>query len=244
MNMRFRKRKKVLIFSLLIFPLILILIILFKWKDIISFLHILYLDEVLVKWAGVIVNITIILLTLFLNITLGYFRRPRFKIDCDIGPPWQIQTKLAAANDDKDDVIQMHLRFRVTNVGRTCEDSSEVRIEKIYKINAQSIDKPIALNDHDPRPLKWVGRNTAPIVLNVDTYDFVDLGVRRSDILERFRLDFSERGHYDLIMESDIISGFLVDGTVYGNKAIPLHFTFELTWDPTSDFGPIKIKKI
>lgn len=240
MNIGFRKRKKVLFFSLLICSLVLILIILIKWKDIISFLHILYVDELLVKWAGVIVNISIIILTLFLNITLGYLRRPRFKIDCGMGSPWQKQTKLAAY----DDVVQMHLRFRVTNVGRTSEGSTEVRIEKIYKITEQNSDKPIALNDHDPRPLKWVGRNTTPIVLNVDTYDFVDLGVRRSDILERFRLDFSERGHYDLIMESDIIIGFLVDGTVYGNKAIPLHFTFELIWDPTSDFGPIKIKKI
>lgn len=238
--MRFRKRKKVLFFSLLICSLALILIILFKWKGIITFLHNLYVDELFVKWAGVIVNISIIILTLFLNITLGYFRRPRFKIDSGMGSPWQKQTKLAG----NDDVVQMHLRFRVTNVGRTSEGSTEVRIEKIYKITEQNIDKPIALNDHDPRPLKWVGRNTTPIVLNVDTYDFVDLGVRRSDILDRFSLDFSERGHYDLIMESDIISGFLVDGTVYGNKAIPLHFTFELTWDPASDFGPIKIKKI
>jgi hypothetical protein len=239
--MRFRIRKKILFFALIIFSLLLILIVLLNWNRVILSLHSLYKNDQLVKWASIIVNLAVVIIALFLNITVEYIRRPRFRIDCGIEQPWQKQTRVKDVNDN---IKQMHLRLRVWNVGRTCEYSTEVRVEKIYKITNQGRNKLIPLNDHDPRPLKWIGRDTEPIALNVGAFDFVDLGVRRSDILDRFHLEFGKRGHFDLIMENEVINVFRIDGTVYGNKAIPQPFTFDLRWDPILDLGPIEIRKV
>lgn len=232
-------RKKNLFFGAIIFFLLLTLIVLLNWNRVIINLNSLYKNDQLAKWASVVVNLAVVIIALFLNITLEYIRRPRFRIDSGIEQPWQMQTKLKGA----DDISLMHLRLRICNVGRTCEYSTEVRVEKIYKIINQSRSELIPINDHDPRALKWVGRNTAPIALNAGAFDFVDLGVRRYDILNRFRLEFAERGNCDLVMEKDVIDGFRIVGTVYGNKAIPQPFTFDLTWDPMLDLGPIEIRR-
>lgn len=237
--MMFRMRKKKLFFAAIIFFLLLTLIVLLNWNSVILNLYSLYKNDQLAKWASVVVTLAVVIIALFLNTTLEYIRRPRFRIDSGIEQPWQTQTKSKGA----DDIVQMHLRLRICNVGRTCEYSTEVRVEKIYKILNQSSGEFNLINNHDPRPLKWVGRNTAPIALNAGAFDFVDMGVRRSDILDRFRLEFADRGHFDLVMENDVINGFRIVGTVYGNKAIPQPFTFDLTWNPVLDFGPIEIRK-
>src|SRR5665811_2195558 len=115
--MRFRMCKKILFFALLIVILLLTLIILLNWNGIILYLYSLYKNDQLVKWASVVVNLFVVIIALFLNITLEYIRRPRFRIDCGIEQPWQKQTKSTDANDS---IVQMHLRLRVLNVGRTC----------------------------------------------------------------------------------------------------------------------------
>ncbi|MDF2434134.1 MAG: hypothetical protein JWP44_3765 [Mucilaginibacter sp.] len=197
-------------------------------------------DDVFLKWVSIFVSFITIIFALTLNIVLEYFRRPRFRIDTGTSERWQKKTKV---QNEKEEIIQMHLRFRISNVGSSCEKSAEVRLEKIYKLPVKNGAKPVPLNQHDPRPLKWVGRDTKPIAMNAGIFDFVDLGVRRADLPDRFRLEFESRGHYDLVLDRDEYTGFLVAGTVYGEKAIPKYFQFMITWDPRRDFGPIEIKK-
>jgi hypothetical protein len=233
------RTKLILTILLTILCLSAFLIVVKNANSIYSFLRSLYKDEVLLKWISIFLSFFTILFALTLNVALEHFRRPRFKIDSGIREPWQTQTKVKDGNED---IIQIHLRLRVSNVGRSCEKSAEVRIEKIYKLPSQNGSKRIPIDNHDPRSLKWVGRDTKPISMNAGIFDFVDLGVRRADILDRFRLEFEARGHYDLVMDNEEISGFLIAGTVYGEKAIPKYFQFKITWNPMSDFGPLEIK--
>jgi hypothetical protein len=45
-----------------------------------------YKDPYLVRWAGVIVNLSVVVVALFLNTLADYWKRPRFQVDTGDGP--------------------------------------------------------------------------------------------------------------------------------------------------------------
>ena len=239
------KNKKVVYFIIPVLVIIGIgiisLLIHWYWGNISYHIGRWYRDSILIQWIGIATNLLVVLIALFLNIFLENYRRPKFQIDCGISIPFQKATRLKNCED----VCLMHLRLRIRNVGRTSENLTEVRIEEIYRLPVNKSNKSEKDEDHDPRPLKWVGRSSiSPIILNKGAFDFVDLGVRRSDIPYRFFIDFGDRGHKNLDIEENIICGFRIIGTVYGQNAKPKRFEFNMKWDPSSDFGPIQMEKI
>lgn len=197
-----------------------------------------YSDPHLVEWAGVAVNLAVVGVALFLNVLLDKARQPRFRVTCREAQPWQ----LAKESKGRDTEL-LFVRLRVQNVGRTCEEACEVRVEQVFRLFLAKDAKPQPIVDHDPRPLKWVGRDTKPLTLNRGAFDFVDLGVIRKDSREAFRLDFDDRGHLDLWLDDDDLSAFRIAGTVYGKRAQPEPFAFDLNWRSV-EFGPIVVEEV
>jgi len=197
-----------------------------------------YSDTQLVAWAGVVVNLAVVGIALFLNVLLDKFRRPRFRVTCGEARPWQVEKKA----DEVGDLQLLHVRLQVQNVGRSYEEACEVRVEQVFRLFLAKEMKPETINEHDPRPLKWVGRDTKPTTLNTGAFDFADLGVRHPDSLEHFRLDFADRGHLDLWINEKDVAGFRIVGTVYGKRAKPKSFAFDLSWK-SFEFGHILVKE-
>lgn len=166
------------------------------------------------------------------------YNLPRFQIACSDIPPYQRYVR----NDEG--MRQLHVRLHVANVGRAAEDACEVRVEKIEWLPANVHDQPVAYSDHDPRPLKWAGRGTEPVPINTGAFDLVNLGVRRADFLENLHVDFDARGAYDLNLADKAIRGFRISGTVYGKKARPEPFVFDVSWNSVGDLTPIKIERV
>jgi hypothetical protein len=166
------------------------------------------------------------------------FNLPRFQIACSDRPPCQ------RVIINKEGIRQLHVRLQVTNVGRTPEDACEVRVEKIERLHATVHDQHVFACDHDPRPLKWAGRGTEPIPINTGAFDLVNLGVRRADFLENLHLDFDARGAFELNLADSTIRGFRIGGTVYGKKAKPEPFAFDVSWNSVGDLTPIKIERV
>jgi len=197
-----------------------------------------YSDTNLVAWVGVVVNLAVVGIALFLNLLLDKFRRPRFRVTCGEARPWQVEKKA----DEGGGLQLLHVRLEVQNVGRSYEEACEVRVEQVLRLFSAKETKPEPINEHDPRPLKWVGRDTKPTTLSAGAFDFADLGVLRSDSLENFRLDFADRGHLDLSLTAKGVVGFRIVGTVYGKRAKPRPFAFDLTWK-SLEFAPILVKE-
>jgi hypothetical protein len=133
-----------------------------------------YHDKDLVAWAGVVASLAVVGIALFLNMLTDRARQPRFRITCRGVPPWQIAKK-----SERLDGELLFVRLQVQNVGRTCEEACEVRVEQVFRLHSGKVTKPQPINDHDPRPLKWVGRDTKPVTLNRGAFDFVDLDPER-----------------------------------------------------------------
>jgi hypothetical protein len=199
----------------------------------------LYRDKDFVAWAGVIMNLAVVGVALFLNVLLERFRQPRFRLTCQAGPPWQI-----VKSDGTDNGVGLRfVRLKVHNVGRTFEEACEVRIERVLEISPERNHECEPVADHDPRPLKWVGRETRPLILNAGAFDLVDLGIRRSDSPDHFRLDFADRGHLDLFVNDISVVGYRVKGAVYGKRATPQPFTIDLRWT-SSQFDELNTKVV
>ena len=175
---------------------------------------------------------------LFLNVLLDKFRQPQFRVTCREAAPWQI-----ANGSEMPDERLLFVRLRVQNVGRTCEEACEVRVEQIFRLFSGKDKVPQPINNHDPRPLKWVGRDTRPVTLNRGAFDFVDLGLLRADSREHFRIDFADRGHLDLWLNEKDVAAFRIAGTVYGKLAKPHPFVFDLSWK-LFEFGPIVVEEV
>lgn len=195
-----------------------------------------------VGWAGVVATILVIFIALFLNILREDYQRPRFIITCGSSAPYQVKTEIR----DSDGSQQLlHIRLGVQNVGRSVTEACEVRLERILEIRSESGRlKSVARTDHDPRALKWIGRDTTPIPLSPGAFDFVDLGAQNSGFMENFRVDFQDRGHIDLNIADPSIMGFELKGTVYGKNAVPKQFTFQLSWEMNAGLQPVNILEI
>jgi hypothetical protein len=181
-----------------------------------------------VAWIGIAVNFGVVFVAVFLNVLHTLYLRPRFSITCGSSPPYQLEKPL----ESPDRAFLLFIRLRVQNTGRSAVEGCEVRLEKIYELRRSPAGlHAVARDDHDPRALKWVGRDTNPISLNRGAFDHVDLGARRSDFMENFRLEFSTRGHMDLRLSDPDITAFRLEGAVYGKGAKPKHFAFSLSWD-------------
>ena len=185
-------------------------------------------------------DIGLVFVTLLITILRERYNRPYFKIISSDKKPFQILW--TDVSNDRPVQLQ-YVRLKIQNVGSASEGKCEVRIEKIVQIARSGKLEDVVMEDHDPRPLKWVGRDTCPIALGVGAFDFVDLGIRRPTNPHHFLLDFVDRGFCDIQL-NDQIKAFRVEGHVYGEKAQPLSFAFELTWDLRGDFRPINIKEI
>lgn len=222
---------------LLMGPLVLILVYR-SGGDIRTHLSAWYRDKDLVAWAGVVASLAVVGIALFLNMLSDKARQPRFRVTCREVPPWQI-----AKQSESLDAELLFVRLQVQNVGRTCEEACEVRVEQVFRLFSGKDTKPEPIDDHDPRPLKWVGRDTKPVTLNRGAFDFVDLGLLRADSREHFRLDFADRGHLDLWLNEKDVAAFRIAGTVYGKRAKPKPFAFDLSWK-LFEFGPIVVEEI
>lgn len=199
-----------------------------------------YKDPQLVQWAGVVVNLSVVVLALFLNTLAEHWKRPRFRVDTGDGPPWKARTKLP----DTVDAMLMHERIRIRNVGRTAEEACEVRVEQVFRLLSGPSTQPSPLPHHDPRPLKWVGRDNKPIMLSAGAFDLVDLGVCRSDQPDHFILEFGDRGRLNLLFEQDVVRGFRVLITVYGKQGIPFQAAFDLRSDSRDEESPLKMEQV
>ena len=193
-----------------------------------------YSDTRLVAWAGVGVNLAVVIIALFLNVALERYRRPRLQVSSGEQAPWQVVTGTSEGSD------LLHVRLRVQNSGRDYEEACEVRVEEVLCSSATS-QEPAPLTDHDPRTLKWVGRTTKPISLSAGAFDFVDLGVRSKHSPEHVRLEFDERGHLDLWLRGTDCTAYLIVGTAYGRRARPRPFKFDISWN-RDDFGTVRIR--
>jgi hypothetical protein len=185
-------------------------------------------------------DIGLVFVTLLLTILRERYNRPYFHISSSEKPPFQT---LWTNVSEEGEVQLQFVRLRIQNVGATAESECEVRIERIIKTPGDGKADAVVRADHDPRPLKWVGRDTRPIALGVGAFDFVDLGIRRRNLPEHFVLDFVDRGTCDLHLTDDV-KAFRIEGHVYGKSAQPRLFAFELTWDSHGDFQPIKIREV
>jgi hypothetical protein len=199
----------------------------------------LYADEQFARWVAIAMNLLVVGVALFLNILLEWFRQPRYRLSCQSGPPWQILKR----EGENGEIRLMFVRLRVMNVGRTFEEACEIRAEEISMIgpDLHGYLKPIV--EHDPRPLKWVGRDTRPNLLNAGAFDLVDIGVRRSDSPDFFRIDFSDRGHLDIAVNDVSTIGCVIKGSIYGRRSMPRHFAIKITWT-SSDFDKIDTRMI
>ena len=191
-----------------------------------------------VAWAKVIATLFVVFLALFLNILRGDYQRPRFNITYDSIPPYQVVTNLSNLGESEQ---ILHVRLCVQNIGRTVVEACEVRIERVFKIEDNEL---VMRNDHDPRALKWAGRDASPIALSPGAFDFVDLGALNSTLKENFILDFCDRGHLDLNIADSRIKGFQLQGSVYGKNAVPKQFELGLAWEASEILKPVKIWKV
>jgi hypothetical protein len=233
-----RRKTRVLKIALILLTGVLALAVIYRMsRDIRTDLVAWYFDKTLVEWAGVVVNLAVVGVALFLNVLLDKLRQPRFRITGGDAPPWQL-----VKDSETRDTKELFVKLRVKNVGRTCEDACEVRVEQVFRVFSAGDARPEPIADHDPRPLKWVGRDTKPVTLNRGAFDFVDLGVIRKDSPEAFRLDFADRGHLDLWLNEKDLAAFRITGTVYGKRAEPKHFAFDLSWKSV-EFGLIDVKE-
>ena len=195
-----------------------------------------YSDTRLVAWTGVRVNLSVVIIALFLNVALERYRRPRLSVSCGEQAPWQVITETSEGSE------LLHVRLRVQNSGRDYEEACEVRVEEVLRSPVRN-QEPARPLDHDPRTLKWVGRTTQPISLSPGAFDFVDLAAQRRDSPEYIRLDFDERGHLDLWLKEVGRAGYyFIVGTAYGRRARPKPFKFQITWE-SEDFGIINIRR-
>ena len=192
-------------------------------------------------WAGVFASLLVVFMALFLNIVRDHIRRPRFTVTCGTCPPYQLRTDINGSQESEE---LLHVRLCVKNVGRTCANACEVRLERIYSIinNGGRIEL-IEREDHDPRPLKWVGRDTTPIALSPGAFDFVDLGALNSQFIQNFRIEFHDRGHIDLDIGRSDVHGFRLEGTIYATDGVPKQFTFNLTWKDQANLHPVEISE-
>jgi hypothetical protein len=230
---------RVLKAALILLTVLLALVVLYRSSGYIrTHLTAWYCDTRLVAWAGVVASLAVVGIALFLNVLLDKARQPRFRVTCREGPPWQI-----AKESETLDSKFLFVRLRVQNVGRTCEEACEVRVEQVVRLFSGKDTKPQPINEHDPRPLKWVGRDTKPATLNRGAFDFVDLGLLHADSREHFRLDFADRGHLDLWLNEKDVTAFRIAGTVYGKRAKPNPFAFDLSWK-SFEFGPIVVEEV
>lgn len=195
-----------------------------------------YSDTRLVAWIGVAVNLAVVIIALFLNVALERYRRPRLQVSSGDQAPWQVITGAG------EDCELLHVRLRVRNAGSGYEEGCEVRVEEVLRSPPQS-RKPEPLTDHDPRPLKWVGRTAEAIGLSAGAFDFVDLGVRAKSTPEHLRLDFDERGHMDLWLHPANTVAYRIVGTAYGRRAKPKPFSFELSWT-SDDFDIVRVRSL
>ena len=190
-----------------------------------------------IAWAGVAANLLVVFIALFLNLGLECYRAPKFRGDWGASVPYQILMRYSY------DAEICFTRLCITNRGRTAAEACEVRVERVYCVMEEADQITLhPLQNHDPRPLKWVGRSPEPIPLNRGSFDFVDLGVRRSDSMGVFRLEFEERGNLDLALTDDRIRAFRLVGAVYGMKAKPREFAIHLKWGNEGKFGPVQIE--
>ena len=198
-----------------------------------------YSDTSLVAWAGVVANLAVVGVALFLNLLLESLRRPRFQVACQGMHPWQVVLKA----DEAENIQLLYVRLQVQNVGRTYEEACEVRVEQVFRLSSEKEETPEPIEAFTPRPLRWIERDTSFVILSAGASDFVDLGVRRSDSLELLRLDFGARGNVDLWASDKATVGFRITGAAYGKQARPKSFTFDLSWNPL-DFGPTRVEKV
>lgn len=193
-----------------------------------------------IAWVGVAVNFGVVFVAVFLSILRASYLRPRFSITCGSSPPYQLEKPLESTGR----AFLLHVRLRVQNTGRSAVEGCEVRLENIYELRRGSRGlHAVARDDHDPRALKWVGRDTNPIALNRGAFDHVDLGARSSDFTENFRVEFSTRGHVDLNLSDPEITAFRLEGAVYGKGAKPRHFVFDLSWEADTRSRTVKISE-
>ena len=193
-----------------------------------------------IAWAAVGTNIAIVFVALFLNIIRDNWNRARFTISTGKEPPFQVLNQSASEKYDL-----LHVRLKVTNTGRKATEACEVRLEKLTQIFKRNGRKQsLSINKFDPRALKWIGRDTKPIQLNAGSFDFVDLGVLRSDFLENFRIEFQQRGHVDLNYYDQDTKSFRIAGSVYGDNSVPEYFEIEMSWQPFGEISQIRIAKV
>ena len=194
-------------------------------------------DPQVVAWVAVGANLAVVFVALFVNIFHEYCKRARFEITCGMEPPWQITADLPGMPG----LHLLYVRLRVQNVGLNPTEACEVRLETIEELRVRDDTLESRTVDHDPRPLKWIGRDCAPIALNPGTFDFVDLGAQNEDFRENLRLEFCERGNMDLNRVEHEVDTYRLRGSVYGKGAQPRSFTFLVTWDVEGTLTPIKI---
>ena len=203
-----------------------------KWPQLLKQDHI-------IGWASVLANLMVVFVALFLTILHEHYKRPRFSISADKESPYQVISHL-----DDENIDLLHVRLKIENNGRTATEACEVRLEHIsYIYERNNTHEIIPIKNHDPRTLKWFGRDTAPIPLNAKAFDFVDLGVLRPDFLDNFRIEFMTRGHLDLSYSESDIKGFKLTGTIYSKKARPKRFTFDLSWSPFGQLEPVQLRE-
>lgn len=197
-------------------------------------------DKNIVAWVGVGVNLAVVFVALFMNILREHLKKPRFRISCGQEPPWQISKVMSEKNSNKK---RLYIRLRVENSGLIAAEACEVRLEKIEVVKYEDGKKVYRPLIHDPRPLKWIGRDCSPIQLSPGSFDFVDLGAQNENYQENLRIEFHERGHLDLNLIKDEAVEYILKGNVYSKGAFPQKFTFCITWDADDESSVVKISE-
>lgn len=188
-------------------------------------------DKTVIAWIGAGVNLAVVFVALFVNVLHEHLRKPRFRITSGQEPPYQI---VESVNGAETKTERLYVRFCAENCGLTATEGCEVRLEKIEAVQENEGKEVLCALDHDPRPLKWVGRSCSPIALSPGAFDFVDLGAQNEDYQENFRIEFDERGHLDLNLVKDSAKAYILRGHVYGKGAVPQDFSFRMKWEVDS----------
>ena len=198
-------------------------------------------DNAVIAWVGVGVNLSVVFVALFMNVLREHLNKARFQVSCGEEPPWVVREVVGEAGSSKE---RLYLRLRVKNSGLSATDGCEVRLERIEALRHSEKGTTCRPLIHDPRSLKWIGRNCHPIQLSSGAFDFVDLGAQNEDYRENFRLEFDERGHLDLNLVRDDAEAYILEGHVYGNGAIPKEFSFRMTWDVDNESSDVIISEV
>jgi len=193
-----------------------------------------------VAWVAVIVNLCVVIIALFVNVLHDYLTKARFQITCGMQTPWQLLEHIS----EVEDTHRLYIRLHIQNVGYRPTEACEVRVEGIKTLRLINGKTEFDVVPHDPRALKWIGRDCNPIQLSAGAYDLVDIGAINSDYMDNLRLDFQVRGHLDLGLYDTSIKGYRIYGTVYGKKAIPKRFAFELFWNTNKPLEPVEIMEV